>query len=691
MNNHGGFYILLLSVHGLLRSRLPELGRDPDTGGQIQYVLDLARALIAHPAVEKVDLVTRRIDSAEVDDDYAQPVEPITPELSIVRIRCGPRRYIRKELLWQHLDTFTDNLVQYLRSVETAGRIDECSQLIERLIPGLSAADEPFAAASAQTIAGHVARHGGDLEAATAHFERAAELMFALGHVRHAASARLNLGVIAKDSADFDVAVERLREARALYEHAGDAVGMAIAAANLGSTALASGDAAAARRWLEDAAAELLRLGNRDAGRLAQVMLARACAELGDPEAAESALQAAGESSSARLQDEVRRVREILSSPRPRPSEHSTEPAAPAVPSAAPHSMTSDPGPSRELFRTFLAVNRQLAHESDLDVAMRRLLDAAVTLSGGRQGYLLVVREDGVQREFQSGETGEAAQAFSRSLAHRAVDLQRTLTGADVLADRELKEMPSIRNLEIRSAICAPFRSAAGTSGAIYVEHAGRADAFGQGDKEALEVLADQAAIAVDRMLREEALAGELNQSRRELAVVRRVGRKKPTVLLGDSAPMKALRAEIQKLAPLQLPVLVLGDTGSGKELVAQRVHELGQRKDQPSWPRTARPCPRDSARERRCSGTSRASFTGAERRHVRGTSWTVARRRHRVPRRGRRHAELRCRPSCCACCRNNRGAAAWAPTRCCTSDRAHRRGHATRTCAPCAAKGELP
>ena len=38
-------YILLLSIHGLIRGHELELGRDADTGGQTLYVVDLARAL----------------------------------------------------------------------------------------------------------------------------------------------------------------------------------------------------------------------------------------------------------------------------------------------------------------------------------------------------------------------------------------------------------------------------------------------------------------------------------------------------------------------------------------------------------------------------------------------------------------------------------------------------------------------
>jgi len=108
-------YIVLLSVHGLVRAHDPELGRDADTGGQVQYVLDLARGLARHPGVERVDLVTRLVEDARVSDDYARPEEKIADKARLVRIPCGPRRYLRKESLWSHLDGFADNLLRYLR------------------------------------------------------------------------------------------------------------------------------------------------------------------------------------------------------------------------------------------------------------------------------------------------------------------------------------------------------------------------------------------------------------------------------------------------------------------------------------------------------------------------------------------------------------------------------------------------
>jgi sucrose-phosphate synthase len=93
-----------------------ELGRDADTGGQVTYVVELARALVQHPKVERVDLVTRLVSDLRVDASYAEPVEELAPAANIIRIPCGPNRYLAKESLWPHLDSFVDNTLQYFRS-----------------------------------------------------------------------------------------------------------------------------------------------------------------------------------------------------------------------------------------------------------------------------------------------------------------------------------------------------------------------------------------------------------------------------------------------------------------------------------------------------------------------------------------------------------------------------------------------
>ena len=111
-------YILLISVHGLIRGNDLELGRDADTGGQTKYVVDLARSLAGRADVARVDLVTRVVADPAVSDDYAQPIEPLGENCAIVRIEGGPPGYIPKEQLWDHLDGYTDNLIEWLNRQE---------------------------------------------------------------------------------------------------------------------------------------------------------------------------------------------------------------------------------------------------------------------------------------------------------------------------------------------------------------------------------------------------------------------------------------------------------------------------------------------------------------------------------------------------------------------------------------------
>ena len=109
------YYIQMFSLHGLIRADNLELGRDADTGGQVTYVLELARQLSTLEAVARVDLFTRLISDKTVSDDYARAVEMVNDKFRIVRIQCGGRKYLRKELLWPHLDEFVDKTVKFIK------------------------------------------------------------------------------------------------------------------------------------------------------------------------------------------------------------------------------------------------------------------------------------------------------------------------------------------------------------------------------------------------------------------------------------------------------------------------------------------------------------------------------------------------------------------------------------------------
>ena len=86
--------------------------------------------------------------------------------------------------------------------------------------------------------------------------------------------------------------------------------------------------------------------------------------------------------------------------------------------------------------------------------------------------------------------------------------------------------------------------------------------------------------------------------------------------LVGDSAPMVQLRGEIRRVAGLRAPVLLRGETGTGKELAARAIHDAGPRRGRPYLALNLGAVPSSLAASE-LFGAARGSFTGADRRRA--------------------------------------------------------------------------
>lgn len=83
--------------------------------------------------------------------------------------------------------------------------------------------------------------------------------------------------------------------------------------------------------------------------------------------------------------------------------------------------------------------------------------------------------------------------------------------------------------------------------------------------------------------------------------------------VIGSSPPMKAVAETIDRVADTGVDVLIMGETGTGKELVARSVHHLGPRADGPFVPVDCGAIP-ENLLESELFGYEQGAFTGADR-----------------------------------------------------------------------------
>ena len=116
--------------------------------------------------------------------------------------------------------------------------------------------------------------------------------------------------------------------------------------------------------------------------------------------------------------------------------------------------------------------------------------------------------------------------------------------------------------------------------------------------------------VGLDRLLLTLRNALRLDRLQRENRELTRYWQEE-LALIGDSAPMAALRKLTERAAPSDLPVLILGENGTGKELVARAIHELSPRRGEPFVKMNCAAVPSELV-ESELFGHEKGAFSGA-------------------------------------------------------------------------------
>ena len=248
---------------------------------------------------------------------------------------------------------------------------------------------------------------------------------------------------------------------------------------------------------------------------------------------------------------------------------------------------------------TFHAVRRFVGFDMISITRIREgaLFPAAVYVAGverqaGESGVEAVMRGLKVSREdvpYGIPLAGSVTEHIGRTgKAYVAQNLER---------ERPYPEDPPLHQIGVKSYVRTPLRTGAGLIGAMVISRM-TAKSFTPEEVELLEDVSPPIALAVANSFAYE----EIRRLKDRLAAENQVLREE---IVGSSNALRAVLDRVEKVAATESTVLVTGETGTGKELVARAIHRRS--------PRAMRPCS-SAARRARARRSCRASSTACRR-----------------------------------------------------------------------------
>ena len=197
--------------------------------------------------------------------------------------------------------------------------------------------------------------------------------------------------------------------------------------------------------------------------------------------------------------------------------------------------------------------------------------------------------------------------------ATRAVLTGTVVQISDVERDAEYERPALAIAAGFRSILAVPLLRQAEPIGAIVVGRP-RAGLFPQRQVALLQTFADQAVIAIENARLFNELEAEIEAHRRSKDAIQALVEEKRSArdaMVGESRQLRRVREQVEKVAPTDSTVLILGETGTGKELVARTIHASSRRRDRALITVNCAALPRELV-ESELFGHEKGAFTGA-------------------------------------------------------------------------------
>jgi transcriptional regulator with GAF, ATPase, and Fis domain len=260
-------------------------------------------------------------------------------------------------------------------------------------------------------------------------------------------------------------------------------------------------------------------------------------------------------------------------------------------------------------YKKLFDFSQQLMRNYEVGSLLESLLDVVVQVSNADKGFI-VLMENGepvvkVARNLRRETISDAIRHVSDSILAQVLEKRKAIIVSDALNDDTFSTAVSVVNLKLTSVMCVPLLERGDLIGVIYVGNDSVAQLFDESHLEILTIFASQASLIIRNAL----LVNELTLDKRSL--LDQIERMRFGEIVGAAPAMQEVFRKIQKVAGTDISVLVTGETGTGKELIARELHVRSSRAKGPFITINCGAIP-ENLLESELFGYVKGAFTGA-------------------------------------------------------------------------------